>query len=62
MTCFADQAQVGWASTASQDPGFGGQQDTTSVKARVINLISAVRTVTRSKLAYPKFASAGFYN
>ncbi|KAF2235052.1 Yos1-like protein [Viridothelium virens] len=43
-------ARIGWGGTASQDPGFGGQQDTTSVKARVINLISAVRTVTRIPL------------
>ena len=31
------------------DAGFGGQQDTTSVKAKVINLIRSVRTVARSK-------------
>jgi len=34
--------------TTNVDPGFGGTQDTTSVKAKIINLIRSVRTVARS--------------
>ncbi|EWC45531.1 hypothetical protein DRE_05389 [Drechslerella stenobrocha 248] len=37
---------VGWA--GQQDPGFGGQD--VSIKAKLINLISAIRTLMRSKL------------
>ena len=39
------------------DAGFGGQQDTTSVKAKVINLIRSVRTVARSKWLKPMHLS-----
>ncbi|KAF2088253.1 Yos1-like protein [Saccharata proteae CBS 121410] len=42
-------ARIGWASS-TQDPGFGGIQDTTSVKARIINLIHSVRTLMRVPL------------
>lgn len=40
---------VGWGSTPS-DPGFGGVQDTTSVKAKMVNLIASVRTLMRIPL------------
>lgn len=39
---------VGWGSSA-QDPGFGGVQDTTSIKAKIVNLIASVRTLMRSE-------------
>lgn len=40
---------VGWGSTQSMEPSFGGgMQDTTSVKAKLINLINSVRTLMRS--------------
>ncbi|KAF2146760.1 uncharacterized protein K452DRAFT_195049, partial [Aplosporella prunicola CBS 121167] len=32
-------ARIGWGNAA--EPGFGGIQDTTSVKARLINLINS---------------------
>jgi hypothetical protein len=40
---------VGWTASAS-DPGFGGRDDG-SLKARLINLVSSVRTLMRS--TYP---------
>ncbi|PNS20269.1 hypothetical protein CAC42_5719 [Sphaceloma murrayae] len=42
-------ARIGWSS-AAQDPGFGGVQDTTSVKAKIVNLIASVRTLMRIPL------------
>ncbi|KAF2221973.1 Yos1-like protein, partial [Elsinoe ampelina] len=42
-------ARIGWSS-ASQDAGFGGVQDTTSVKAKIVNLIASVRTLMRIPL------------
>ncbi|KAG8622997.1 hypothetical protein KVT40_007973 [Elsinoe batatas] len=42
-------ARIGWSS-ASQDVGFGGVQDTTSVKAKIVNLIASVRTLMRIPL------------
>lgn len=36
---------VGW--TSSADPGFGGQRDD-GIKARLVNLVSSVRTLMRS--------------
>ncbi|KAH7408267.1 hypothetical protein DE146DRAFT_367827 [Phaeosphaeria sp. MPI-PUGE-AT-0046c] len=42
---------VGWTASATE-PGFGGQRDDASVKARLINLVSSVRTLMRS--AYPR--------
>ncbi|KAF2132805.1 Yos1-like protein [Dothidotthia symphoricarpi CBS 119687] len=42
-------ARIGW--TASAEPaGFGGPRDDASVKARLINLVSSVRTVMRIPL------------
>lgn len=38
---------VGWTASAA-DPGFGGQRDDASIKARLINLVSSVRTLMRS--------------
>ena len=38
---------VGWGRTQN-DPAFGATYDTTSVKAKTINLIASVRTVMRS--------------
>ncbi|THX90150.1 hypothetical protein D6D05_00747 [Aureobasidium pullulans] len=40
---------VGWGST-QQEPAFGGPSDNTSVKSKVINLISSVRTLMRIPL------------
>ncbi|KAH7564141.1 hypothetical protein BM1_01188 [Bipolaris maydis] len=44
-------ARIGW--TASADPGFPGQRDDSSVKARLINLVSSVRTLMRSMSTPP---------
>jgi hypothetical protein len=38
---------VGWTTSATE-PGFGGQRDDASIKARLINLVSSVRTLMRS--------------
>ncbi|OAL55826.1 Yos1-like protein [Pyrenochaeta sp. DS3sAY3a] len=43
-------ARIGW--TASAEPGFGGQRDDASVKARLINLVSSVRTLMRIPLMF----------
>ncbi|KAF2253162.1 Yos1-like protein [Trematosphaeria pertusa] len=43
-------ARIGW--TASADPGFGGQRDDASVKARLVNLVSSVRTLMRIPLMF----------
>ncbi|KAK0267108.1 hypothetical protein LTR91_014674 [Friedmanniomyces endolithicus] len=40
-------ARIGWGS-AQNEPAFGGMQDNTSVKAKMINLINSVRTLMRS--------------
>jgi hypothetical protein len=42
-------ARIGWTTTAA-DPGFGGVRDDASVKAKLINLISSVRTLMRIPL------------
>ncbi|KAF2869341.1 Yos1-like protein [Massariosphaeria phaeospora] len=42
-------ARIGW--TTAGDPGFGGQRDD-SVKARLINLVSSVRTLMRIPLMF----------
>ncbi|KZF25952.1 Yos1-like protein, partial [Xylona heveae TC161] len=41
-------ARIGWGTTT--DPGFGGSADSTSVKAKIINLIASVRTLMRIPL------------
>ncbi|KAF2001141.1 protein transport protein YOS1 [Amniculicola lignicola CBS 123094] len=41
-------ARIGW--TASAEPGFGGARDDASVKARLVNLVSSVRTLMRIPL------------
>jgi len=52
-------SRIGWSHSALQqsqfqqysvDPGFGGQQEGPGVKARLVNLIGAVRTVMRIPL------------
>ncbi len=43
---------VGWGN-AQSDPGFGTSTDTTSVKAKMVNLIASVRTLMRSELGPP---------
>ncbi|KAF1840595.1 Yos1-like protein [Cucurbitaria berberidis CBS 394.84] len=43
-------ARIGW--TASAEPGFGGQRDDSSIKARLINLVSSVRTLMRIPLIF----------
>ncbi|KAI7151335.1 hypothetical protein KC343_g4169 [Hortaea werneckii] len=46
-------ARIGWGSS-QQEPAFGGMQDNTSVKAKMINLINSVRTLMRrAKPAVP---------
>jgi hypothetical protein len=47
---------VGWTASAAE-PGFGGQRDDASVKARMINLVSSVRTLMRS--TFPHTAGIG---
>jgi len=42
---------VGWGNV-SQDPGFGGAADNTSVKAKIVNLIASVRTLMRSTYCF----------
>ncbi|PWY80697.1 Yos1-like protein [Aspergillus sclerotiicarbonarius CBS 121057] len=42
-------ARIGWGRTQG-DPAFGAAYDTTSVKAKTINLIASVRTVMRIPL------------
>ncbi|PYH74237.1 YOS1 family protein [Aspergillus vadensis CBS 113365] len=42
-------ARIGWGRTQN-DPAFGANYDTTSVKAKTINLIASVRTVMRIPL------------
>ncbi|KAJ5322266.1 hypothetical protein N7541_007548 [Penicillium brevicompactum] len=42
-------ARVGWGRTQAE-PGFGASYDSTSVKAKTINLIASVRTVMRIPL------------
>lgn len=48
---------VGWGN-AQSDPGFGTSNDTTSVKAKIVNLIASVRTLMRSESG-PLFAGFG---
>ncbi|KAF1355004.1 Yos1-like protein [Delphinella strobiligena] len=42
-------ARIGWGSTQTE-PAFGGGQDTTSMKAKIVNLIASVRTLMRIPL------------
>ncbi|KAJ5203319.1 hypothetical protein N7463_006883 [Penicillium fimorum] len=42
-------ARVGWGRTQAE-PGFGATYDSTSVKAKSVNLIASVRTVMRIPL------------
>ncbi|KAK8218233.1 Yos1-like-domain-containing protein [Phyllosticta capitalensis] len=44
-------ARIGWGLQA--EPAFGGVQDTTSVKAKVIHLIASVRTLMRGPPRMP---------
>ncbi|KAK5113089.1 hypothetical protein LTR62_003668 [Meristemomyces frigidus] len=49
-------ARIGWGTSQQQsEPSFGGGsiQDNTSMKAKMINLISSVRTLMRSECAAP---------
>ena len=49
---------VGWGTTQSE-PGFGATQDNASIKAKMINLISSVRTLMRgTKHAWLSLTSA----
>ncbi|KAK5155910.1 hypothetical protein LTS14_005476 [Recurvomyces mirabilis] len=44
---------VGWGTSQQSEPSFGGgMQDNTSVKAKMINLISSVRTLMRIPLIF----------
>ncbi|KAJ5544663.1 hypothetical protein N7535_006944 [Penicillium sp. DV-2018c] len=42
-------ARVGWGRT-QVEPGFGATYDSTSAKAKLVNLIASVRTVMRIPL------------
>ncbi|KAI9679991.1 MAG: Protein transport protein yos1 [Caeruleum heppii] len=42
-------ARIGW-SAQSFEPSFGGSTDTTSIKAKIVNLIASVRTLMRIPL------------
>ncbi|KAK2771711.1 hypothetical protein FQN53_004920 [Emmonsiellopsis sp. PD_33] len=42
-------ARIGWGRT-QYDPGFGAAPDSTSIKAKSVNLIASVRTVMRIPL------------
>ncbi|KAL1984116.1 hypothetical protein VTN96DRAFT_9616 [Rasamsonia emersonii] len=42
-------ARIGWGRT-QPDPAFGASYDSTSVKAKTVNLIASVRTVMRIPL------------
>ncbi|GFF41271.1 hypothetical protein IFM46972_06488 [Aspergillus udagawae] len=42
-------ARIGWGRTQT-DPAFGAAYDSTSVKAKSVNLIASVRTVMRIPL------------
>ncbi|KAJ5172993.1 Protein transport protein Y [Penicillium capsulatum] len=42
-------ARIGWGRTQAE-PGFGASYDSSSVKAKSINLIASVRTVMRIPL------------
>lgn len=45
---------VGWGSTPTE-PSFGASNDQASVKSKLVNLISSVRTLMRSRcLASPQ--------
>ncbi|KAI8940126.1 hypothetical protein NX059_003839 [Plenodomus lindquistii] len=44
-------ARIGWTN-ALQEPGFGGARDDASIKARLINLVSSVRTLMRIPLMF----------
>ncbi|KAF2459980.1 Yos1-like protein [Lineolata rhizophorae] len=43
-------ARIGWSSNV--DPGFGNAQDTASIKARTVHLITSVRTLMRFPLMF----------
>jgi len=43
-------ARIGWTNTL--EPGFGGARDDASIKARLINLVSSVRTLMRIPLMF----------
>ncbi|KAJ5769943.1 uncharacterized protein N7511_001994 [Penicillium nucicola] len=45
-------ARIGWGRTQAE-PAFGSAHDSTSVKAKTINLIASVRTVMRSTYTPP---------
>ncbi|KAK3675783.1 hypothetical protein LTR78_004424 [Recurvomyces mirabilis] len=46
-------ARIGWGTSQQSEPSFGGgMQDNTSVKAKMINLISSVRTLMRIPLIF----------
>lgn len=45
-------ARIGWTSSAAADPGFGAPRDDASVKARLVQFVSSVRTLMRSKFTF----------
>ncbi|KAF2435781.1 protein transport protein YOS1 [Tothia fuscella] len=48
-------ARIGWGSTSAAEPGFGGQVDTSSAKAKIVNLMNSVRTLARLPLIVVNF-------
>ncbi|KAF2278121.1 protein transport protein YOS1 [Westerdykella ornata] len=45
-------ARIGWTSSAAADPGFGAPRDDASVKARLVQFVSSVRTLMRIPLMF----------
>lgn len=43
---------VGWGNTPNE-PAFGASNDAASVKGKLVNLISSVRTLMRSEISPP---------
>ncbi|KAB8224604.1 Yos1-like-domain-containing protein [Aspergillus novoparasiticus] len=50
-------ARIGWGRSQA-DPAFGTSYDSTSVKAKTVDLIASVRTVMRSMLSMSYLSSA----
>jgi len=44
-------ARIGWAATQPEQVSFGGNAGDVSIKAKMVNLISATRLLTRSELS-----------
>ena len=56
MSLIADGIIVGWGNTPTEPSFGGGGNDAASVKGKLVNLISSVRTLMRSKLSHSSHA------